>query len=397
MSRLNDLLQQAGGIGRNPDGSITRLGFSEGYFQSAALLREKMEELGLETEMDPVGNLHGVLPGTDPEAKSIVLGSHIDTVIQGGVYDGMLGVTGAIEVAARLKDEGRKLRHTLEIWGFNMEESSILGGTFGSRCVVGMVDPDAPGYPERLAKFDCSPDKVRAARKDTGRYGCYLEYHIEQGDKLDNAGIDVGVVSGIVSVIRYDVTAKGQSNHAGTTMMENRRDALVGMSKLIVAAEEDARRLSDTLVFTVGKMQVLPGQENVIPGEVKATFEMRHMDKAVTDRFYADIREMAAAIPNCDFEFVSTVAKYSTPCDERLVKLIDGVCGEMGVSHVVMPSGAGHDANPMAHEGVPMGMIFAPSAGGISHHGAEYTEPRHVDMGAEVLYRTVLKLDEEGL
>ena len=167
MSRLNDLLQQAGGIGRNPDGSITRLGFSEGYFQSAELLRKKMEELGLETEMDPVGNLHVVLPGTDPEAKSIVLGSHIDTVIQGGVYDGMLGVTGAIEVAARLKDEGRKLRHTLEIWGFNMEESSILGGTFGSRCVVGMVDPDAPGYPERLAKFDSSPDKVRAARKDT--------------------------------------------------------------------------------------------------------------------------------------------------------------------------------------------------------------------------------------
>ena len=144
MSRLNDLLQQAGGIGRNPDGSITRLGFSEGYFQAAALLRQKMEELGLETEMDPVGNLHGVLPGTAPEAKSIVLGSHIDTVIQGGVYDGMLGVTGAIEVAARLKDEGRKLRHTLEIWGFNMEESSILGGTFGSRCVVGMVPPATP-------------------------------------------------------------------------------------------------------------------------------------------------------------------------------------------------------------------------------------------------------------
>ena len=142
MSRLNDLLQQAGGIGRNPDGSITRLGFSEGYFQAAALLRQKMEELGLETEMDPVGNLHGVLPGTDPEAKSIVLGSHIDTVIQGGVYDGMLGVTGAIEVAARLKDEGRKLRHNLEIWGFNMEESSILGGTFG-RSVNKKLDSQA--------------------------------------------------------------------------------------------------------------------------------------------------------------------------------------------------------------------------------------------------------------
>ena len=283
MSRLNELLQQAGNIGRNEDGSITRLGFSEGYFQALELLKARMKEIGMQVETDPVGNLHGILPGSDPEAKAIVIGSHLDTVIKGGVYDGMLGVTGAMEVAARLKDEGRTLRHPLEIWGFNMEESSILGGTFGSRCVTGMIDPDLPGYPEKLAKFDCSPEKVKAAKRDISKYECYLEYHIEQGDKLDNADLDVGVVSGIVSVIRYEVTAKGMSNHAGTTMMVNRKDALVGMAKLIVAAEERARELSDTLVFTVGKIAVSPGQENVIPGQAVATFEMRHMDRAVTD------------------------------------------------------------------------------------------------------------------
>ena len=137
MSRLNELLQQAGNIGRNEDGSITRLGFSEKYFQALEFLKGRMQELGMQVETDPVGNLHGVLQGSDPEAKSIVIGSHMDTVMQGGVYDGMLGVTGALEVAARLKDEGRTLHHPLEIWGFNMEESSILGGTFGSRCVTG--------------------------------------------------------------------------------------------------------------------------------------------------------------------------------------------------------------------------------------------------------------------
>ena len=394
MSRLNDMLMEIGGIGRNEDGSITRLGFSEGYFQALEKVKERMESLGMQTEVDPVGNLHDVLPGKDPSLKSIVLGSHLDTVIKGGVFDGMLGVTGAVECVYRLKEQGITLDHTLEIWGFNMEESSILGGTFGSRVITGMLDPDQPGYAEKLATFGRTPDDVRAAKKDISKYDCYLEYHIEQGDKLDNAGIDVGVVSGIVSVIRYLVTAHGVSNHAGTTMMPNRKDALVGMSKLIVAADARARELDDTLVFTVGKMSVSPGQENVIPNEVVATFEMRHMDKAVTDQFYADIQAAAKEIPNCTFTFESTVAKYSTPCDPRLVQTIDKVCSELNINHVIMPSGAGHDANPMAHEGVPMGMIFVPSVKGISHEGREWTEPRHVDLGADVLFHTVLTLDK---
>ena len=393
MSRLNDMLMEIGGIGRNEDGSITRLGFSEGYFQALEKVKERMESLGMQTEVDPVGNLHGVLPGKDPSLKSIVLGSHLDTVIKGGVFDGMLGVTGAVECVYRLKEQGITLDHTLEIWGFNMEESSILGGTFGSRVITGMLDPDQPGYAEKLATFGRTPDDVRAAKKDISKYDCYLEYHIEQGDKLDNAGIDVGVVSGIVSVIRYQVTAHGVSNHAGTTMMPNRRDALVGMSKLIVASEARARELDDTLVFTVGKLSVSPGQENVIPNEVVATFEMRHMDKAVTDRFYADIQALAGEIPNCAFTFESTVAEYATPCDPELIRTIDQVCARLGVSRVVMPSGAGHDANSMAHGQVPIGMIFVPSVRGISHDGKEWTEPRHVDLGADVLYHTVLTLD----
>ncbi|MCU6704118.1 MULTISPECIES: Zn-dependent hydrolase [Eubacteriales] len=394
MGRLNNILMEAGGIGRNEDGSITRLGFSEDYFQALELIKKHMESLGMKTEVDPVGNLHGILPGKDPSLKSIVLGSHLDTVIKGGVFDGMLGVAGAVECVYRLKEQDIILDHTLEIWGFNMEESSILGGTFGSRAITGMLDPDQPGYAEKLATFDRTPDDVRAAKKDISKYDCYLEYHIEQGDKLDSADIDVGVVNGIVSVIRYQVTANGVSNHAGTTMMPNRKDALVGMSKLIVAADARARELDDTLVFTVGKMSVAPGQENVIPNEVVATFEMRHMDKSVTDQFFADIQAAAKEIPNCTFTFKNTVAKYSTPCDPKLVRIIDQVCSELNISHMIMPSGAGHDANPMAHEGVPIGMIFVPSVNGISHHGKEWTEPHHVDLGAEVLFKTVLTLDK---
>jgi len=397
MSRLNKLLQQAGNIGRNEDGSITRIGFSKEYFQALDLLKQCMENIDMQVEIDTVGNLHGILPGKDLQAKSIVIGSHLDTVIKGGIYDGMLGVTGAIEVVARLKEEGRVLRHPVEIWGFNMEESSILGGTFGSRCVTGMIEPDFPGYPEKLLQFGCSPEKVKAAKKNIEKYECYLEYHIEQGDKLDNANKDIGIVSGIVSVIRYQVTAKGISNHAGTTMMENRKDALVGMAKLIVKAEQRARELSNTLVFTVGKIAVSPGQENVIPGQVVATFEMRHMNKMVTDIFYDDIQKIANEIPDCEFEFRNTIAKYSTPCDPRLIEIIEKVCTEKEISHVIMPSGAGHDANPMAHGGVPIGMIFVPSVKGISHQKEEYTAPHHVDIGADVLYEAILKLDKNGL
>lgn len=397
MSRLNELLHQAGSIGRNGDGSITRVGFSREYFQALEFFKGKMEELGMDVEMDPVGNLHGVLPGSDPQAGSIVIGSHLDTVIRGGLYDGMLGVAGAIEAAARLREEGRRLRHSLEIWGFNMEESSVLGGTFGSRCVTGKIDPDVPGYKEKLEKFGLSPEIVRSVRRDLEDYKCYLEYHIEQGGRLDASGTDIGVVSGIVSVVRYDVTARGMSNHAGTTMMDSRKDALTGMAKLIVGAEKRARELNDTLVFTVGKISVLPGQENVIPGQAEATFEMRHMDKIMTDQLFADIKRMAEEIPDCTFEFSNSAAKYSTPCDPRLIRLIDQVCEKKNIRHVIMPSGAFHDANPMAQAGVPIGMIFVPSVKGISHQGEEYTAPHHVDLGADVLYETVLELDEKGL
>lgn len=165
MSRLNELLQQAGNIGRNEDGSITRLGFSEKYFQALEFLKGRMQELGMQVETDTVGNLHGVLQGSDPEAKSIVIGSHMDTVMQGGVYDGMLGVTSALEVAARLKDEGRTLRHPLEIWGFNMEESSILGGTFGSRCVTGMLDPGHSRICGKISKVWLQSGKSKSSQE----------------------------------------------------------------------------------------------------------------------------------------------------------------------------------------------------------------------------------------
>ncbi len=395
MGRMTDMLMHIGKIGINEDGSITRLGFSDAYNQAVEIVKKYMDALDMITEIDSVFNVHGILLGTDPNAQSILLGSHMDSVLKGGIFDGPLGIASALEIVCRLKELNMTLRHPIEIWGFNMEESSILGGTFGSRSMLGLLDAHAPGYDQKLAHYGKTPKDVYNAKKDISKFACYLECHIEQGDKLDRAGLDIGVVSGLVGIIRYKVTAHGMSNHAGTTMMPDRKDALVGMSKLIVAAEQRAQEIDDTLVFTVGILSVSPGQENIIPNEVTACFEMRHLNMAITDRFYDEIKELAKEISNCEFTFERTVAKKAAPCDPFLMKTIEQVCTVSNISHVAMPSGATHDGTSMAQAGIPIGMIFVPSVGGVSHQGGEWTEPHHVELSADVLFHTVLELDQK--
>ncbi len=395
MSRFYDHFMEIACVGEGADGGVSRLGgVTPEYLQGLTIAKRQMEEAGLATTTDGVMNLMGRLPGDGTSTKAILVGSHLDTVICGGKYDGALGVSGGIEVAHRLKEEGRTLRHPLEIWGFNLEESSPVGGTFGSRCVVGMVDVEASRMEQRLAQYGWTKETVLGCQRSLHDMACYLEYHVEQGDKLDRSHVDIGVVSGIVSVIRYEVTAHGASNHAGTTMMGNRKDALVGMSKLIIYATELAKEIDDSLVFTVGKLDILPGQENVIVCEAKATFEMRHMTREATDRLIAGIEAYASQIDDCNFTIQNTTAKFSTPCDDNMIQTIAAVCQQQGVSHVIMPSGAGHDANPMAHEGVPIGMIFVPSVGGMSHCKEEFTSIAHCELGVDMLYQSILALDE---
>lgn len=280
------------------------------------------------------------------------------------------------------------------LYGSDGEESNPIGGTFGSRAVAGLVSPDQPGLAEGLALYGRSVSEILACRKDLSRAACYLELHIEQGDRLDQNHLQIGIVSGIVGIVRYEVTAVGQSNHAGTTMMKNRRDAMVAMAKLITAADARARELDETLVLTVGTAEVFPGSENVIPSRVICCFEMRHMDSAVTDQLAADIQRLAGRIENADFIIRKKIEKSGVRCDEALMQRINRVCEELELSHLVMPSGAGHDANPMAHR-LPVGMLFVPSKDGISHDGREWTEPADLENGVAALTRTLILLDED--
>ena len=394
MNQVQEFLEKIGEAGRNPDGSYSRGCYSPAYFQAVDIVEEQMRGFGMRTSRDAAGNVRGILPGTEPDAKSILIGSHLDTVPSGGLFDGAYGVAGGLEAVRRLQEEGRKLRHPLELYGFNAEESNPIGGTFGSRAIAGLVDPAQPGLEDALKQYGHTVQEIMDCRRDFSDAKCYLELHIEQGDYLFNNQLQVGVVSGIVGIIRYRVTAIGHSNHAGTTMMKNRRDAMVAMSRLIAAADDSCRQIDDTLVLTVGTVNLWPGSENVIPGKVECTFEMRHMDHEKTDQLIEAIRQIAAGITTVDFEITKKIDKESVRCDPHLMQVIDDAAAAAGVSHVIMPSGAGHDANPIAHR-LPIGMIFVPSRDGLSHCGEEWTEAEDLRNGADVLYRTLLALDNE--
>ncbi len=395
MKNVNDILATIGAPGRNEDGSFTRTCFTPEFFETVEAAKKLMEEYGMSTDVNRMGTLHGVLRGTDPGLKSILIGSHLDTVIRGGMFDGALGVACGLDVARRLKEEGRTLRHTLEIYGFDFEEANPMGGTFGARCVAGNYNPKQFRLEESLAGFGLTLEDTESCRRDFSDVKCYLEAHIEQGDYLDNEKITIGTVSGIVSIVRYIIDAVGQSNHAGTTMMKNRQDALVAMSKLIAEADRRCREIDDRLVITFGTILCMPGAENVIPGLVECGVEIRHMDLEKTDEMAAALHEIAAGIDNAKFELKLKESKPGVTCDRHIMDLINDSASDAGFSHVEMASGAGHDAVPVAKTGTPIAMIFVPSRGGLSHCGEEWTDPEDVAAGAEVLYRTVLRLDAE--
>lgn len=394
MNQVKEILSAIGMAGRNEDGSYTRSCYSPAYFDAVDIVERQMKASGMEVGRDAAGNIHGRMPGTKKHAKSIIIGSHLDTVPSGGLFDGAYGVAAGLMAVSRLQAEGKRLRHPLEVYGFNAEESGPVGGTFGSRAVAGLVDPCQPGLLEALKGYGYGILEILDCKRDFSDAKCYLELHIEQGDRLYNEGMKIGVVSGIAGLVRYKVTAIGHSNHAGTTMMKNRRDAMTAMARLITMADEACRRIDDSLVMTVGTILCFPGSENVIPGRIECSFEMRHMEKVKTDGLIAEIRKIATGINTAEFEIIKMIDKGAVACDRHLMQVISQAAAECSTSHIVMPSGAGHDANPLAHC-LPVGMIFVPSKDGLSHCKEEWTENDDLEHGAEVLYRTIELLDRE--
>ena len=387
-------------FGKNPQGGVSRVAYSDADKQGREFVLGLMREARLETTIDAAGNLIGRRPGSATGLKPLLIGSHIDTVPEGGNYDGVVGSLGSIEVAHTLAENNVTTRHSLEVVIFQNEE----GGLIGSRAMDGeltereldLVSRSGKTIREGIKFIGGDPLKIAEARRQKGDIAAYLELHIEQGNVLDNEKIKIGVVEGIVGINWWDVTVEGFANHAGTTAMNNRQDALLASARFIEAVNRIVTSVPGRQVGTVGKINALPGAPNVIPGKVVLSLELRDLDAAkinmLYDRIYAEAQQIASA-SRTKFDFKEINVNIPAPTDPRIRSLISEAAKELGLSTKLLPSGAGHDAQDMARLG-PVGMIFVPSVGGISHSPREFSHPEDIANGANVLLHTLLKLDK---
>ena len=401
-ARLQASLETLSTFGRPIGGTfadgVSRVAYSDADVAGRAYAMGLMREAGLDPHVDTAGNITGRRAGTDASLKPIIIGSHIDSVPSGGNFDGQVGSMGAIEVIRTLNDHRVMTRHPLEVSLWSNEE----GGTIGSAAVADVVtqqtlDRHFNGVPLRdgLRKIGGDPDRIGQARRAPGSFCCYVELHIEQGGILDKAGIPIGVVDGIVSIDDYDVDIQGFGNHAGTTPMGERHDALIAAAKLVEAVREIVTKTPGRQVGTVGHVEVFPNAVNVIPGRVKLSIEFRDLSADTVTRLGAEVAERAQLIAKQTATEISMlrVARIAPALADRgIQKQIEAAAASLGLATMHLPSGAGHDAQDLAKLG-PMAMIFVPSVGGISHSPKELSRWVDCANGADVLLRTVLSID----
>ena len=397
-ARLNGWLARFDAVGRTPTG-INRTAYSEADLAGRAFTLDLFHEAGLAPRIDAAGNIYGRLEGSDRTRKPILIGSHVDSVTDGGNFDGPVGSFAAIEVARTLREQRVRLRHPVDVVVWSNEE----GGTIGSKCAIGEITPadldkvarSGKTIREGIALVGGDVARLSEAVLRKGDVACYMELHIEQGGLLEKAGLRIGVVQGIVGLRWFEVTVTGFANHAGATPMDQRQDAMLAAAKFAVAVNEAVTSVPGRQVATVGRMNVTPNTTNVIPGQVMLTVDLRDLDSAkiahFTERFERLGREIGAAT-GTTFAFKRTVESEPASADPQVMGWIEASAASLGLTRQRMPSGAGHDAQELARI-APMGMIFVPSVGGISHSPREFTKPEDVAHGADVLLNAVIAAD----
>jgi N-carbamoyl-L-amino-acid hydrolase len=397
-TRLDGHLRELSRFGANPEGGVSRVAYSDADRAGRAWAVEKMRAAGLDVGIDVAGNIIGRRAGTDASLRPLLFGSHIDSVPGGGNYDGPVGSL-AIEIAQTFQEQAIRTRHPLEVVIWANEE----GGLYGSRAVSGQLT--APELANRsnsgktieegVAFIGGTPSRITEAKRAKGSIAAYLELHIEQGGTLEREKLNIGIVEGIVGIRQWEVTITGVQNHAGTTPMDQRHDAMLAAARFVEMVNRTVRAEPGRQVGTVGRMQAFPGAPNVVPGRVVCTLELRDLDSAKIGRLYDSISAEAKRIGEgngTSFAFRSLHEDVPAPSDPAMRQIIAEVSKELGYTTRLMPSGAGHDAQAMAQLG-PMGMIFIPSIGGISHSPKEYSTPEDIARGARVLMGAVLRAD----
>ena len=403
MSAARDLIEKIASFGKQEDGACSRPFGSRAYRQAAVCLRDLLEAEGFQGRIDPVGNVHGYYAGDGSTGKELLLGSHLDTVTDGGKYDGLYGVAAAYEVMSRLQKGNVRLPFAIHLIATNGEEGNILGGTFGSRCLVGKyTEKDWENYqnsgttePLSLTETEghsLDLQDIRDARIDFTKSLAYIELHIEQGITLEQTGKNIGIVTGIVGLRRYHITVHGKRNHSGTTKMKYREDALVKAAKIILYADTLTGNYEEDFVATTQKVQICPNTLAVINGEVEMVLEIRSIHTEFMDDYEEKLKKYLDTLHNVTME--TMVSKAPILTDPGIRALMVEQCKQSGIDYLEMPSGATHDGNMMALQ-TPVAMIFVPSKDGISHEKAEWTAPEDLDRGVDVLYSVVTALGEQ--
>ncbi len=400
--RLLARLDQLAGYTDTPGAGVTRLAYSPTDVAGRDLVAGWMEQAGLRPQVDPAGNLIGRRPGS-AALGVLACGSHLDTVVQAGPLDGAYGVLAAVEVAAALHAAGVQLRHDLAVVAFSNEEGARgTPGMVGSLAIAGaltaaqLAEPDDEGVPlaQRLRDAGGDPGRVTAAAWPPGSLAGYLELHVEQGPVLDDAGVPIGVVTGVTGRSTVDLVVTGVANHAGTTPMAARRDA-AHAAALLVLVVRGLTGDTGVRVATTGVLTLEPGVRNVVAGRARIGVDLRDLDDA---RIAAALRRLRAEAARVAAETGTTVevhprsAVAAVPADPRLSGAVADAARSRGQSCLHLPSGAGHDAQVMAALG-PIGMVFTPSTAGLSHTPDEATDPVHLVAGADVLSAALLLAD----
>jgi N-carbamoyl-L-amino-acid hydrolase len=390
-----------GRIGRGPSGGLTRRAFSPEYGEAVRWLRALMTQAGLAERVDAVGNVIGRLG--PPQGPAVIAGSHIDTVADGGWLDGAYGVLAAVECARALRESDVALRHAFEVIALVDEEGAYLS-LFGSRGITGAVTRaeiaaarDLRNAPleQAMLGFGLDPDQFENARRERSDLSAYVELHIEQGPVLEQRQVQIGIVEGIVGILVAEYLFTGSADHAGTTPMDVRRDALRCAAECISATYTSlcTPELGNAR-FTFGAIEVLPGASNVVPRSARLTQEIRSLDPATIENLFDASRKIASeAAERLHIDLEVRRVGYNAPAimDDRVINAVTASCAEAGVSSIRMPSGAGHDAQSFARC-CPAGMIFVPSKRGASHRPDEQTDEADLARGADILLRTICRL-----
>jgi N-carbamoyl-L-amino-acid hydrolase len=397
--RLLESLQALGQIGALPGGGVNRLALTDADRQGRDWTAARMRALGMHVEVDAIGNIIATFPGTE-EGSPVMMGSHIDTVRTGGLYDGNYGVLAGLEVVATLREAGLRTRRPLAVAVFTNEE----GARFQPDMMGSLVYVGGQPLQEALATCDADGVSVQAELQRIGYQGTapvgapevdsFVELHIEQGPVLEQMGLQIGVVEGVQGISWTEFTVEGQSNHAGTTPMALRHDAALVAAQVAVFVRELSRRMGGRQLATVGALRLSPNLVNVIAQKAVFTVDLRNTDSAALAQAEADLHAYAQQAAQAEGVRISSraLARFEpVDFDPAVVALVEQQAQALGCSHQRMPSGAGHDAQMLARV-CPSAMIFVPSVGGLSHNVREHTEPADLQRGAQLLLQVVLAL-----